>query len=54
MKIKTRLDDHDLHTHLRARMLQRGVTKGEIEATLRKGWEAVDAKPGTFGKASVF
>ena len=53
-KIKTRLDDYDLHPHLRARMFQRGVTKGEIEATLREGWEADDAKPRTLGKVSVF
>ncbi len=35
-------------------MLQRGVTRGEIEATLRKGWEADDAKAGTWGKVSIF
>ncbi|WP_176229678.1 DUF4258 domain-containing protein [Candidatus Hakubella thermalkaliphila] len=54
MKIKTRLDDRDLHSHVKARMLQRGVTKEEIEVTLNKGWEADDAKPGTSGKVFVF
>ncbi len=35
-------------------MLQRGVTREEIEHTLNKGWEALDAKPGTEGKVFVF
>ena len=35
-------------------MLQRGVTREEIEHTLNEGWEALDAKPGTEGKAFVF
>jgi len=47
------LGEH-LHPHLAARMLQRGVTREEIERTLNQGWEAVDAKPGTQGKVFVF
>ena len=35
-------------------MLQRGITKEEIEKTLTKGQTVKDAKPGTFGKALVF
>ncbi|MBU0661721.1 hypothetical protein KKG22_06140 [Patescibacteria group bacterium] len=54
MKIKTKLDDCDLHYHLKIRMLQRGVTKKEIETTLTKGWNADDAKPNTFGKVFAF
>jgi len=54
LKIKTRLDECDLHPHVKARMLQRGVTKEEIEAALNKGWEADDAKPGTSRKVFVF
>jgi len=53
MKVKTKLDNSDFHFHVKARMLQRGVTKEEIEKTLSDGWEADDSKPGTFGKVSV-
>jgi hypothetical protein len=31
-----------------------GITLEEIEQTLNDGWEAADAKPGTFGKVMVF
>jgi hypothetical protein len=31
-----------------------GITLEEIEQTLNNGWEAADAKPGTFGKVMVF
>ena len=44
----------DFHPHLKARMIQRGVTKEEIEETLKNGWGADDAKPGTEGKVFVF
>ena len=44
----------DYHPHLLARMEQRGVTAEEIERTLREGWMALDAKPGTQGKVLVF
>lgn len=50
MKIK----DTDIHHHLRARMLQRGINKEEIEITINKGWSAEDAKKGTIGKTFVF
>ena len=46
--------ESDLHTHLKARMLQRGVTKEEMEITLNEGFETDDAKEGTFGKGYVF
>ncbi len=49
-----RITREDVHSHLRARMRQRGVTLEEIEQTLREGWEATDAKPGTLGKVMVF
>lgn len=49
-----KISDADLHAHLKARMEQRGVTKDEIEKTLNEGWEAEDAKPGTFGKVFIF
>lgn len=44
----------DIHTHLRARMAQRGVTEEELERTLNEGWKAEDVKPGTIGKVMVF
>lgn len=44
----------DLHPHLKARMDQRGVKRRESERTLNEGWEAEDAKEGTFGKVMVF
>jgi hypothetical protein len=49
-----RITEGDLHPHLTARMLQRGVTLEEIEHTLNNGWEASDAKHGTLGKVMVF
>ena len=48
------LNEKDLHTHLKARMQQRGVTIEEIEDTLNMGWEATDVKSGTLGKVMVF
>jgi len=50
MKIK----DSDIHHHLNARMLQRGISKEEIEITINKGWTAEDAKEETIGKTFVF
>jgi hypothetical protein len=44
----------DFHPHLKARMLQRGVTKEEVQRTLDEGWEADDAKVGTAGKVFAF
>lgn len=43
MKIK----DSDIHHHLNARMLQKGISREEIEITINKGWSAEDAKEGT-------
>jgi len=47
------VQEADLHPHLRARMVQRGVTEDEIEKALNDGWEAGDSKPGTSGKVLV-
>ncbi len=54
MKGKTKLSERDFHPHIKARMNQRGITKEEMGKTLSKGWEADDAKSGTFGKTFVF
>ena len=43
-----------MHSHLRARMHQRGMTHEEIERTLNEGREASDAKSGTLGRVMVF
>lgn len=53
-KGRIHLTDEDLHSHLLARMGQRGVSRDEIERTLNEGWEASDVKRGTFGKCFVF
>ena len=50
MKIK----DTDIHHPLRVRMLQRGISREEIEITINKGWGADDVKEGTIGKTFVF
>ena len=47
------ITDTDLHVHLKARMVQRGISKEELERTLNEGWIAGDAKPGTRGKVLV-
>jgi hypothetical protein len=49
-----KISDADIHSHLKARMAQRGITRDEIETTLNEGWNAKDAKPGTIGKVFVF
>lgn len=49
-----RITEEDLHSHLKARMLQRGITLQEIEQTVNDGWNASDAKTGTSGKTMVF
>lgn len=46
--------EKDIHTHLAARMLERGVTFEEICITFDRGWPADDAKNGTSGKVYVF
>ena len=48
------ISELDLHSHLKARMSQRGITIEEIERVLSDGWEAKDAKAGTLGKVFVF
>jgi hypothetical protein len=50
---KIKLAVSDFHPHLKARMLERGVTEEEVEKTLEEGWEADDAKAGTTGKVFV-
>lgn len=54
MTFQTKLKDSDFHSHIRARMFQRGVTKKEIEKTLCGGYNVDDARRGTSGKAFVF
>ncbi len=39
-----RVEESDLHSHLKARMEQRGVTREEIERTVNDGWDAMDAR----------
>jgi len=46
--------ESDLHPHIKARMLQRGISLKEIEETLKNGWEAADSVEGTAGKVAVF
>ena len=48
------ITEDDLHPHLKARMIQRGITLEELEYTLNKGWNAQDSKFGTFGKTMVY
>lgn len=49
-----KLDGSNFHPHVRGRMLQRGITRREIEKVLSDDWEADDSKQGTFGKVFVF
>jgi hypothetical protein len=46
--------DSDLHSHLMARMKQRGITRQEIEDTINSGRVAEDAKEGSLGKTLAF
>lgn len=48
------IKESDLHPHIKARMLLRGITVKEIEETLNKGCDADDAIEGTVGKVAVF
>ncbi|MEF8795452.1 MAG: DUF4258 domain-containing protein [Salinivenus sp.] len=52
-QIPTITEEH-FHSHLRRRMEQRGIKEEEVRKTLRDGWDAPDAKPGTQGRISVF
>jgi hypothetical protein len=54
MEQKIKVKESDLHPHIRARMVQRGISIIEIEETLRSGWDANDAVEGTAGKVAVF
>jgi hypothetical protein len=47
------INQSDLHPHLRARMVQRGITIEEMQQVLRRGWKASDCRPGTVGKTLV-
>ncbi|MBO9363200.1 MAG: DUF4258 domain-containing protein [Thermoflexus sp.] len=51
---RLRITEAHLHPHLRMRMHQRGITLEEIERVMNEGWEAPDAKPGTWGRVLVF
>ena len=50
---RTLTADH-FHAPLRQRMEQRGITEEEVRTTMRQGWKASDAKPGTVGRTLVF
>jgi len=49
-----RITEKELHSHLKKRMQERGVTIEEIQITLNHGKNAEDAKSGTAGKKHVF
>ncbi len=48
------ISESDLHPHLKARMLQRGISLQEIQETLVRGRDAGDAQEGIFGKVLAF
>jgi len=50
---KIKLNESDYHSHIIARMSQRGINKEEVEETLNNGWQADDVKPGIYGKTFV-
>jgi len=54
MDQEIKIKESDLHSHIKARMLQRGITIKEIEEALNSGWNAGDAVEGTYGKVAVF
>jgi len=54
MSPQIKIKESDIHPHIKARMLQRGISLAEIEETLIKGWDAGDAKEGTIGEVFVF
>ncbi len=53
-KLKNPISENDVHPHLAARLLERGITLDEFNITLAKGWPADDVKEGTSGKIYVF
>lgn len=48
-----KIKESDIHAHIKARMLQRGISIEEIETTLNSGWDADDAVEGTIGKVFI-
>lgn len=52
--MKDVITQEDVHSHLAARMRERGITLEEVNMALRNGWAADDVKEGTFGKVYVF
>lgn len=52
--IRNPISKDDVHPHLAARLLERGITLEELNRTLISGWPADDAKKGTLGKVYVF
>jgi len=54
MNSKIKIKESDIHTHIKARMQQRGISIEEIETAINKGWNAEDAVEGTVGKVFVF
>lgn len=52
--MRLKLIEADFHPHIKARMVERGIIKEEIEKTLIEGWDAEDIKLGTLGKVFVF
>lgn len=52
--MKNLIAKNDVHPHLAARLLERGITLEEFNMSLTNGWPADDAKEGTSGKVYVF
>lgn len=49
-----RIKESDLHPHIKARMLERGISLKEIRETLEKGRDSKDARVGTSGKVLIY
>jgi len=54
MSTRIKIKESDIHPHIKARTLQRGISLDEIETTLNKGRYADDAQEGTAGKVFIF
>jgi hypothetical protein len=54
MSKRIKIKESDIHPHIKARTLQRGISLDEIETTLNKGRYADDAQEGTAGKVFIF
>lgn len=48
------ITEEHLHSHIQRRMEHQGIKEEEVRQTLREGWDAPDAKPGTEGRTLVF